>query len=65
MDWVVDPYFSQQGENCSLLTVNCLFCSDPVIGENNAYVRLIVSGECKDKDSVWETLENKVLTASL
>lgn len=38
-----------------------LFCSDPGIARNNAYVRLSVSGECKDKDSVWETLENEVL----
>lgn len=38
-----------------------LFCSVPVIGGNDVYVRLSVSGECKDKDSVWGTLENEVL----
>ncbi|XP_068685551.1 fibroblast growth factor receptor-like isoform X3 [Montipora foliosa] len=30
------------------------------IGEFNIYLRLSTSGECKDKDSVWETLENEL-----
>ena len=37
------------------------FCSVSVIGGKNVYVRLSVSGECKDHDSVWETLENEVM----
>ena len=39
----------------------CFFCSIPVIGGNNVYVRVSVSGECKNKDSVLETLKNKVM----
>ncbi|XP_067031299.1 fibroblast growth factor receptor 3-like isoform X1 [Acropora muricata] len=31
-----------------------------LIGGNNVYVRLSLASECKDKDSVWETLENEL-----
>ncbi|XP_015780259.1 PREDICTED: uncharacterized protein LOC107358147, partial [Acropora digitifera] len=30
------------------------------IGGNSAYIRLSTCGECEDKDSIWETLENKL-----
>ncbi|XP_068685550.1 uncharacterized protein [Montipora foliosa] len=35
-------------------------CRETGIGEFNIYLRLSTSGECKDKDSVWETLENEL-----
>ncbi|XP_074633569.1 opioid-binding protein/cell adhesion molecule-like isoform X5 [Acropora palmata] len=31
-----------------------------IIGGNRAYIRLSTCGECEDKDSIWETLENKL-----
>lgn len=31
-----------------------------IIAGNSAYMRLSACGECEDKDSIWETLENKL-----
>ena len=32
-----------------------------VIGGKNVYLRLNMTGECDNKDSVWETLQKEVL----
>ena len=37
-----------------------LFCLFTVIGGVNVYLRLSVSEECDNKDSVWETLKKEV-----
>ena len=42
----------------SMLSLLCLFT---VIGGENVYLSLSVSGECDDKDSVWKTLLKEVL----
>ena len=38
-----------------------LFCLFTVIGGENVYLRLSVSEECGNKDSVWGTLKKEVL----
>ena len=38
-----------------------LFCLFTVIGGKNVYLRLSVSGNCDNKDSVWEILQEEVL----
>ena len=38
-----------------------LFCLFTVIGGKNVYLRLSVSGNCDNKDSVWEILQKEVL----
>ena len=42
-----------------MLTLFNLFT---VIGGKNIYLRLSVSGDCDDKDSVWERLQEEVLS---
>ena len=38
-----------------------MFCLVSVIGGENVYLRLSVSGECDNKDSVWKILQKEVL----
>lgn len=39
----------------------CLCCLFTVIGGNNVYLRLSVSGKCDDKDFIWRKLQKEVL----
>ena len=47
---------------CSFLELYLLsaICLLTVIGGKNVYLRLNMTGECDNEDSVWENLQNKV-----
>ena len=55
--------FSVHFWTCSFLELEMLylFCLFAVIGGKNVYLRLNMTGECDNKDSVWEMLQKEVL----
>ena len=48
---------------CSFVKLQMLslFCHFTVIGGKNVFLRLSLSGECENKDSVWKILQKEVL----